>query len=309
MIVLHHNDLDGRCAAAIVSGWAGIKPVYKTNPFMAVEMDYAKSVPFDLIGNGEQVWIVDFSLSLSDMDKLRTITKDIVWIDHHKTAIAKYVDYPHKIIGIRRDEEAGCVLTWKYVHWYSARGSKAPDFNQPCGPGLEVPRAVAMIGDYDTWAHKIKDSTAFYEGMKLQDTSPETGVWFDLMTEVAVHPDGSDASVDRCGPIIKEGMVALRYRDSYCKDMCDCYGFESELDGVKCWVTNIYRFGSLGFGERRLKYPLLVACVFDGNRWTISLYTEDKTLDVSEIAKRYGGGGHRGASGFVCDVFPFKRRG
>ena len=28
-------------------------------------------------------------------------------------------------------------------------------------------------------------------------------------------------------------------------------------------------------------------------------------VDTSEIAKKYGGGGHKGASGFNCDILPW----
>jgi nanoRNase/pAp phosphatase (c-di-AMP/oligoRNAs hydrolase) len=32
-----------------------------------------------------------------------------------------------------------------------------------------------------------------------------------------------------------------------------------------------------------------------------------KVVDVSEIAKRYNGGGHKGASGFQSKELPFKK--
>lgn len=37
--------------------------------------------------------------------------------------------------------------------------------------------------------------------------------------------------------------------------------------------------------------------------WTYSMYS--KTVDVSNIAKKYGGGGHRGAAGFNTDKLIF----
>ena len=43
------------------------------------------------------------------------------------------------------------------------------------------------------------------------------------------------------------------------------------------------------------------------NHWTVSLYSNKQPeIDVSKIAKKYGGGGHAGASGFQCDELPFK---
>ena len=34
-----------------------------------------------------------------------------------------------------------------------------------------------------------------------------------------------------------------------------------------------------------------------------------KTVDVSEIAKKYGGGGHKGAAGFNMDKLIFEEKG
>ena len=64
-------------------------------------------------------------------------------------------------------------------------------------------------------------------------------------------------------------------------------------------------FGSEAFGEKFKQYPLCLSFVYMGNKWTVGLYSE--TIDVSVIAKKYGGGGHTGAAGFVCDTLPFKK--
>jgi len=316
MIVFHHNDLDGRMSAAIIHGWVGIKDppeMVHVNEHgkailgaMFIEMDYAKPIPWDKIKPNDQVWIVDFSFSPENMKKLFEITQDVTWIDHHVTAIEEFKNWPGKIRGIRQGGTAACVLTWKYIHWWTARGEGEENFGLGCKPGLEVPRAVAMIGDYDAWLHQIPDSTAFYEGCKLLDSTPGSTDMWELLTGEAegVFGDGTPLPKrDVCGPIIEKGKAAIAYRDAYCKDMCDSYGFESEIDGIKCWFTNIYKFGSFGFADRMKKYPICAAGVYNGERWTISLYST--TVDVSVVCKNHGGGGHTGAAGFVTKDFPF----
>lgn len=166
-----------------------------------------------------------------------------------------------------------------------------------------------MIGDYDAWQHKIPDSTAFYEGCKLLDTTPGSDDWWNLLVCEAEGKYGDGTHIpkrDMCGPVIERGKACIQYRDAYCQDMCDSYGFETEIDGVRCWATNIYRFGSFGFGKRLGQYGMCAAYVFDGEKWTISLYSD--TRDVSEIAKEHGGGGHKGAAGFVTKEFPFIKK-
>jgi nanoRNase/pAp phosphatase (c-di-AMP/oligoRNAs hydrolase) len=94
-------------------------------------------------------------------------------------------------------------------------------------------------------------------------------------------------------------------------------GFETEFEGqstndytyrpYKCFAVNLGHcnsdyFKSLPEG----KYDILMPFVFNGEQFIISLYS--KTVDVSEIAKKYGGGGHKGAAGFTCYRLPFTRR-
>ena len=63
-------------------------------------------------------------------------------------------------------------------------------------------------------------------------------------------------------------------------------------------------FGSAVFGERMDKYDICMAFEFDGAKWVIGLYS--KTIDVAEIAKKHGGGGHTNAAGFICAIPPFE---
>jgi nanoRNase/pAp phosphatase (c-di-AMP/oligoRNAs hydrolase) len=62
-------------------------------------------------------------------------------------------------------------------------------------------------------------------------------------------------------------------------------------------------FGSQGFVERFDEYPICIAYIHDGEKFTVSLYSKD--VHVDKIAQRYGGGGHKGAAGFKCEVLPF----
>ena len=56
-------------------------------------------------------------------------------------------------------------------------------------------------------------------------------------------------------------------------------------------------------------YDILMPFSFNGRNgtWTYSMYS--KTVDVSEIAKKYGGGGHKGAAGFNTNRLIFERKG
>jgi nanoRNase/pAp phosphatase (c-di-AMP/oligoRNAs hydrolase) len=96
------------------------------------------------------------------------------------------------------------------------------------------------------------------------------------------------------------------YRDGWARDYLKL-GFETEFEGAKCFAVNLGHCNSDYFKSLpRGVYDIFVPFVFDGERYTVSLYS--KTIDVSEIAKKHGGGGHRGAAGFVCAELPFNKR-
>jgi oligoribonuclease NrnB/cAMP/cGMP phosphodiesterase (DHH superfamily) len=284
VIVFHHNDADGRCSAAIAAKWFQRERTAKNKQALGerlefVEMDYAKPCPIDAIQRGDTVVIVDFSFKPDLMKRVQAAT-DIgcIWIDHHVTA----KDYAYDVTGNRDFSDKGkaaCELAWEYFF-----------------PRDEMPVGVHYLGDYDAWRLEMIPATfRFYEGMKLEDQSPTGEPWQRILAD----------DYDFFAGVLDRGAAAILYRDNYCADMRKSYGFETEIDGVKAYACNIYRFGSQGFGEAFERYPLCLAYVHDGRRFTVRLYSE--TVDVSAIAKAHGGGGHKGAAGFTCDVLPFTK--
>lgn len=278
MKIYHHNDTDGRCAAAII---LRTQPDCLLNRTDLIEVDYKDNINVEAIDENEIIYIADFSFKPGVMKEVCARTPNITWLDHHKTAFEYEKEYPCPILGIRTIEYSGCELAWLFFY-----------------PNKPMPRAVALIGDYDKWALKLQPCFEFYEGIKMEDTNPRSLLW-DSLLQV-----GSNPYVDR---IIHQGKSAIQYRDNYCSKICHDFGYEIEWDNHYAFATNFYQFGSKGFGEQMDKYDFCIAYIHDGQRFTISLYSI-KDVDVSEICKTQGGGGHRGAAGFVCDQLPFKKK-
>lgn len=278
MICFHHNDLDGRCSAAIVNKYMRNQENDGTG-FHFIELDYKDIVPVESVSPKEEIWIVDFAIKPDVMDALRKITDNIIWIDHHVTA----KDYPYQDLKGKRDfadkSSAGCELTWDY-----------------CFHGEKLPLGVQLIGDYDKWALQMQPRCfEFYEGLKIEENYPKAETWKSLLSY--------DSETEN--RILIQGKSAIRYRDSYCKDLRNSFGYETEIDGYKAYVTNMFMFGSKGFGEMMSNYDLCIAYIHDGEKFTVSCYSTK--IDVSVICKKYGGGGHKGAAGFICESLPFKK--
>lgn len=261
----HHNDADGRCAGAIVYQ-------YYPNCEM-IEVTYKDVIDVGAIESNEEIYIVDFSFKPDVMKEVLKITKNITWIDHHKTAME--YDYGVELAGARYNEFSGCELTWEYFY-----------------PNEKIPGAVVTIGDYDTWKLKFGDySKHFITGLRLYEHGPTSVLWRKLFEGTIT----TDSMVD-------QGKICAQYRDNFCKDYRKNFGFKTDFAGYKCYALGLYGLGSSVFGEEFKKNEICISFGFDGSKWVIGLYSD--YVDVGNIAKRHGGGGHKGAAGFECDTQP-----
>ena len=290
MKCFYHNDADGRCSAFWVRHFLG-----KILNIEFISMDYLKSFPMNIIETDEEVYIVDYSIDPQILDLLMLLkTTNITWIDHHKTAIEKYqiLPYVDQIRGVRQDGVAACMLTYCYLRHMTTCGTGEI---KPFEPWMteDAPMFTKLIADWDTWTMKYGDRTKlFITAFNAGDFDPYGKDWLDcpsLPTE----------------KMIQAGKHMVEFRDGWAKDYLSL-GFLTYFQGYKCFALNLGRCNSEYFKSLQLgTYDIYIAFVFDGVQYSVSMYS--KVVDVSEIAKKYGGGGHTGAAGFVCTNLPFSR--
>lgn len=279
MKCFYHSDMDGKCAGAIVYKFYKVDRDYTKETGEECEfisIDYKDDFPLDTIKPNETVVIVDFSLQKDgEFQRLLEITDNVIWIDHHKTAIEK-----HKFLrvrGIRQVGVAGCELTWQFFY-----------------PQHDIPMVVKLLGDYDIWAFKYGDDTnKLQTGIRLYNTNPESEMWLRWL-DSEYFPEEE----------IEKGAIALEYRNNYYTNLIKSWAFFTEFEGFKAIACNAGSVSSSLFDSVTEDYDIMISFVFDGKQWTVSLYSK-KDIDVSEIAKKYNGGGHKGAAGFQCKQLPF----
>jgi len=295
MKCFYHTDMDGKCAGAIVKKWWDKQedsfPNAKDRKSEYIAINYNDDFPFDLITPNEQVIIVDFSLQKDgEFEKLEEITKNITWIDYHKTAIEKHPAMS-KLKGIRNIDESGCELTWNY--YFSNE---------------EMPIIVEMLGRYDVWdfskhGEKLNELQA---GVRLFSTNPEAINWVTWLNTQRdnIELDGMGYVNDGLTELLGKGCIALKFRDNQYASLIKAWSFFTEFEGYKVIACNAGSVSSQLFDSVKEDYDLMMPFVWDGKQWTVSIYST-KDIDCSELAKKYGGGGHKGASGFQCEKLPF----
>jgi hypothetical protein len=163
-----------------------------------------------------------------------------------------------------------------------------------------MPDFVKLVDDWDRWVHADFRSKYFNAGSRANDTSVFGGesIWEILYYEHTSEEDQTHLLRTIC----EQGVTVLQYSKFQAQGLCDAIGFPVEFDGYKCFALNQSRCNSTWF-ESVPGYDIYLPFSFDGSQWTVSLYSTK--VDVSQIAKKYGGGGHARSAGFVCDIFPF----
>lgn len=281
----HKIDLDGKCSAAIVRR--------KYPDCELIGVDYPDRPDFDKINEGDAVFVVDFSFEPHDMQALMDYSDgNVCWIDHHKSAIQKIeaqclpesnIKLTQVIAGKREIGKAGCELTWEYLF-----------------PDEPMPEAVRLLGRYDVWDHADEDVLLFQYGMKQLIWNPDFNLWESLLITPSpvliqkIKQDGSPIS-----------LYDLRQTEDYAREMA----FPVEFEGHKAWainkaLSNSQIFETLEGSDER---PLWILFSFRDGVWKYSLrLASGSVIDVSEIALKYGGGGHADAAGFKSDKYLLK---
>jgi len=267
-ICFHHNDADGRASGAVVRYALG-------EEVDLIEVDYdGKPIPWEKVDKAEKIVVVDFSFPRQDMERLAK-EKNLVWIDHHKSAITQLGDISPSWDGLRSIDEAACVLSWKYFF-----------------PERPVPKAIVLIGDRDIWRWAEKETGDFNEGLYNRDNEAgNDDLWQSLL-------DNEPALLEN---IITEGHKANIIRLKEIKRMVAERGFVVQFEGHQTMAVNEKGNGDIGQYIRDCGYDIAY-CYFDtmqNNEVTTNVTIYSEKSDVSEIARKFGGGGHAGAAGFA----------
>jgi len=271
----HSSDLDGHCSGAIIK-----------REFIDCEMypiNYGEPFPWDDIQPDDIVYMVDFSLHpFDDMLKLNEMCF-LIWIDHHKTALTAHEGAIKELKGLRRNGIGACQLVWELLY-----GDR------------KVPYGIQLLAEYDVWNHLNRDTLPFQWGLRTYDTNPENQILWDRLID-------NRGFVSR---VVNEGKTILKYVNQYNEKYAKAASFETELDGLRCIAINKGMANSQLFDSvwDATKYDAMLSFCWYKDKWTVSLYSDREDVDVSDIAKGRGGGGHKGAAGFQCQELPFRMK-
>ena len=218
-----------------------------------------------------QVFIVDLSFSREILELWKEKAKgNIQLLDHHKSAQEKLGDLEYCHFDMTK---CGARLAWEY-----------------CFPDKEAHWLVDYTEDLDLWKWQLPYSKEIVAA--LQKYKFDFSVWDGLYytKKQALFYEGQH--------IIKYNRDLINYHMTKV-EMVNFKGY-TNVPIVYCDIKDIYsELGNLMVNT--FSAPFSVTWKVNGGKKLYSLRSTNDSLDVSEVAKKFGGGGHRNAAGFSED--------
>jgi len=265
--VIHHSP----CSDGYVSAFAA--ELYADRNGRVIERipaSHGNPVP-DL--SGRNILIADFTFPVDEMKKL-TEKNNVIVLDHHKTAYER-VEQLEKNQYLVVMEHSGAYLSWAYF------------FGEE-----NVPLLVLYTEDRDLWNNSLENITKFAAWFRIKNYS------FELYSELL---DDNVFKTRAFG----EGGAMLELTDEYVSEAVSASTVRfQEINGryyqVAYCNTRVLK-SEIG-NQMLIKNPFVDFTVSysidDKKDFThVSLRSSKDHADVSVIAKSFGGGGHRNASG------------
>jgi oligoribonuclease NrnB/cAMP/cGMP phosphodiesterase (DHH superfamily) len=155
-----------------------------------------------------------------------------------------------------------------------------------------------MLGLFDSWNHEDNPRILNLEyALQALDTRPMTDTWASIleMSEKELMDN-----YDKCGGFIRGREEKINLRNAV-------HSHSTKYGKYSVTVLNSSGKGSGVFAGKLSSHDIGVSYSIRGNSCSCGVYSLNPDIDVSVIAKAFGGGGHKGAAGFNLPVPVFFR--
>lgn len=271
LCIYHANCADGFGAAWVVRRFFGDGNVdFHPGVYGAAPPDVS----------GRDVIMVDFCYKRPVLEEMGERAASIIILDHHKTAAADLSSYAVADIGAALQDTAiaaifdmdrsGARLAWDCFF-----------------PDQEPPALIKHIEDRDLWRFKLPGTREIQAAVSSYPYEFE--VWDGLMAD---DPQN----------LVAEGSAIERKHFKDIHEFIETTRHRLTVGGHDVPALNAPYFWSSDAGHILARGEPFAACYWHAADGVVfSLRSSDDGEDVSEIAKLYGGGGHRNASGFKVE--------
>jgi oligoribonuclease NrnB/cAMP/cGMP phosphodiesterase (DHH superfamily) len=270
IVIFYHAD----CPDGFGAAWAAWKKFGKKAECIPIPAGQDKDQLKGITPKDKTIYFLDVCVSPEDLERLKKTNKSVIVIDHHKTNSEMVRHASEHLFDLNH---SGSVLAWTYFH-----------------PNKKVPNFLKYIETVDLWRFSLphtKELTTYAYSKPFD---------FKIWSGLARDFEGPK----KLKRYFELGRVLEEYEDN----LTDSMVRQAELVKFgkrKVLVVNlsIKKFSSFVGHKLCDKVPPLgIIWYVKNGELNVSL-RGDGTIDVSKLAGRYGGGGHKNSAGFAI---PFK---
>jgi len=269
MLVLYHAGCnDGWCAAVVAAHRFTVGDV------QLVPAPYGSPPPVTLDDVCDRdVLVLDVTWPLEEVIGHMTVARSFEVFDHHSGAAGRMEDYREETDThvVFDESRSGARIAWDELM------------------GGDPPWLVQYVQDRDLWHFKLAASAEINAYLKA--LPHELDVWFDLL-QWTTPP-----------MYVRDGGAGILMRDARHIEYIMRNADEVTLGGYTVPAVNSCVLPSELGHALAPEHPFAAVwyeIVRDGEaQIRVSLRSNKNGVDVSEVAKRYGGGGHKHAAGFT----------
>lgn len=271
-IVFYHGDCpSGDGFAAALAAWLALGDSAAYCP-----VNYADFRDLPEV-TGKDIFVLDFSFEPEVLQELCAKANTLTLLDHHKGAKEKLSGHTflcacHAPARLLVDmSQSGCVLAWR--HFF---------------PEAPLPDLFRHVQDRDLWKWELPDSRAFLARLDLEPKTFES--WKNLLSFQGTTRE----------EFVREGALLVKQRALDCERMAK-NARPVTLDGLAGLMVNAPHEWADDVGNllaQRSKTFGLVWFATPDQRVKCSLRTLGADVDADQMARPFGGGGHKGAAGF-----------
>lgn len=266
-VIIYHGD----CPDGFGAAWAAWKLFGNEATYIPVQH---RTIPPKEI-EGRDVYTIDYAYPAEVLEKeVLPKVKSLTIIDHHISAERSIALVPGSVFN---NDHSGAYLSWEYFH-----------------PGEPVPKLLRYVEEGDLWKPELPHSKEINYVLNLKEFGFEE---WSRMAERIDDPESFKKLVEQ-GELLGEKIqrMVLKTLDN---------AEEIEFEGYRCLLANTpFYVSEVGAALVKKLPPVGLIWSRRKNRVVVSL-RGDGSVDLNELAKRYGGGGHRNAAAFSWDEEQF----
>lgn len=262
IILYHGNCLDGFSAAYAAWKKFGDEAAY-------IPLDRGEELPKGL--EDKDLYFLDFTYEKPDMDHFVNIARSVTVLDHHSGVREVVEAMPNFVFD---NDRSGATIAWDYFH-----------------PGIPRSLLLEFIQDDDIFTFALPDTRAVVCYLGVREFS------FALWEEIAQLLENHETRE----LFLEKARAYAEYFELLAQLSVEKAKLVS-FEGYECYYATAHPFkpmkslvGNL-LAKKKGPFALVVAAHPKGFGVSIR---GDGSVDVSHIAAKYGGNGHKNSSGFL----------